>query len=511
MSLLRSDNLLPATAMLSAALIFGLLQYWVWGQAGVFEYPLDDVYIHLAMAKNIVHGTYGVNPGEPASAASSILYPLLLTPFPGTEAQRWLPLLWNSAGLLALAWTFGRLLQVAGFTGALGVFVAIVGPLALNMPGVAFTGMEHTLHALAALLGLLGLWRFLNGGGLSRTFVLAIIIAPLLRFEGAAFSLLACGVVAYRGHPRQGALLALAVIVPLVAFMGFLTAIGLDPLPSSVLAKAEASNGLQPFHTFLANMDQLQSQLALLLVAILAVMFLIRPWLRRKPYADVAVVVTLATLAHLYAGHMGWMFRYEHYLFVLLLCGLCLLRPGRGAGLWPAAALGALGLLAIIQPAVFELYGGTTRAVHLQQAQMARFARDYLKAPVAVNDLGWVSWSAGITGTSGAYILDLWGLGSQKARKMRMAEGGAAPGWADVMVRQANVQFAMIYDQTFAGSLGPDWHPIAHLTMDGPTGALAHGDVTFYATNDAAVAPMRRAVRAFAPTLPLGAHLTEVP
>ena len=37
-----------------------------------FEYPLDDVYIHLAMAEQIAAGGYGVNAGEFASAASSL-------------------------------------------------------------------------------------------------------------------------------------------------------------------------------------------------------------------------------------------------------------------------------------------------------------------------------------------------------------------------------------------------------------------------------------------------------
>jgi hypothetical protein len=505
MSLDRSNARLPALAALSAGLSFALLQYWCWLQAGVFEYPLDDVYIHLAMAKNIAHGTYGINPGEPASAASSVLYPLLLTPFAGTEMQRMLPLFWNSAGLLALAWSYGRLLQVAGFSGLVGVIAAIAGPQALNMPGVAFTGMEHTLHAWVTLVGLLGLWRFLNGGGISAGFVLAVVAAPLLRFEGLAFSLLACAVVAYRGQPRQAGLMAAAVVLPVLGFMAFLTAQGLDPLPSSVLAKAGASDGLRPLRTFLLNMEQLQAKLALLLVLILAVMVLARPWLRRRPYVDIAVVVGLATLAHLYGGHLGWMFRYEHYIFILMIGGLCLLRPDRGAGLWPLAAIGAAGLLIIIQPKVLGAYSTTTRAVHLQQAQMARFAKDYLQAPVAVNDLGWVSWSAD------AYVLDLWGLGSQEARKARMVDGGASPGWADRMVKHKGVEFAMIYDYPFVGGLGPDWHPVAHLTIEGPTGALAHDDVTFYATTATAEAPMRAAVRAFAPSLPAGAQLTEVP
>ena len=90
---------LPLLAVAGAVLGFAVLQLAALRIAGVFEYPLDDVYIHLAMASGMAGGTYGVNAGEAASAASSILYPVLLMPWPGTEAQRLLPLVWNLVGL----------------------------------------------------------------------------------------------------------------------------------------------------------------------------------------------------------------------------------------------------------------------------------------------------------------------------------------------------------------------------------------------------------------------------
>ncbi len=47
---------------------------------GHFTYALDDPYIGLAMAEELLHGNYGINPGEPASAVSTILSPLVMTP-----------------------------------------------------------------------------------------------------------------------------------------------------------------------------------------------------------------------------------------------------------------------------------------------------------------------------------------------------------------------------------------------------------------------------------------------
>ena len=46
---------------------------------GTFMYPLDDTFIHMALARNLsYHGNWGMNPYEFASASSSVLYTLLL-------------------------------------------------------------------------------------------------------------------------------------------------------------------------------------------------------------------------------------------------------------------------------------------------------------------------------------------------------------------------------------------------------------------------------------------------
>jgi len=77
---------LARTAVVSGLVMFAVLQAMAAARAfWTFEYPLDDTYIHLAMASQIAHGGYGVNAGEYSSAASSALYPLLLTPFPDTS------------------------------------------------------------------------------------------------------------------------------------------------------------------------------------------------------------------------------------------------------------------------------------------------------------------------------------------------------------------------------------------------------------------------------------------
>ena len=46
---------------------------------GITMYPLDDTFIHMQIAKNLAfHHTWGIVPGEFASASSSLLYTLIL-------------------------------------------------------------------------------------------------------------------------------------------------------------------------------------------------------------------------------------------------------------------------------------------------------------------------------------------------------------------------------------------------------------------------------------------------
>lgn len=42
-------------------------------RTGGLAYTLDDPYIHLSLAEEILHGNYGINPGEAASPSSSML------------------------------------------------------------------------------------------------------------------------------------------------------------------------------------------------------------------------------------------------------------------------------------------------------------------------------------------------------------------------------------------------------------------------------------------------------
>lgn len=501
----------PLWGMLAALAGFLALQAVAAWHAGVFEYPLDDVYIHLAVASSIAGGGYGVNAGEPASAASSILYPFLLLPFPGTEAQRLLPLFWNVLAVAGAGWVWGLVAVAAGLAGAAGAAVAVAGPVLLNMPGVGFTGMEASLHLLASLVVVLGLWRALTGQGVAVWFLAAAIAAPLLRYEGLALSLLAAGALFLHGHRRAALAVALAVAGGVAAFSLFLVSLGLDPLPSSVLVKtAGLARTGDPVSRLLvglvANLLTPAGALLGLLVVAVAVAMLAAPRLRRGAAGAVLAVAWAAALAHLLLGQIGWMHRYEPYAIASLLAAVLL--AGSAAGPGPGVGLRALALVAIAaagivyMPKLWLSYTWAPRAIHLQQGQMARFAQDYLAGPVAVNDIGRVAWG------NPSYVLDLWGLASAEARRARLGPAEPPAGWAGALTDRHGVRVAMIYDRWIRSGVGPSWRRVATLSLDPPHGALAGTAVAIYATDPAFVDDLRARLAAFAPTLPEGAVLT---
>ena len=124
---------------------------------------------------------------------------------------------------------------------------------------------------------------------------------------------------------------------------------------------------------------------------------------------------------------------------------------------------------------------------------MHRFATDFFPHPVAVNDLGWVSYK------NDMHVLDLWGLGSEKVRKMRVG-GGLSKGNVAQLADEAGSIFAMVYDEWFAGKIPADWCRIAVLTT--PIVTADNADVAFYLIRSDYGAKMQSALAEFATALP---------
>lgn len=498
-------SLTPAKLSLATGLLWmGCLLFWAWqATGGVFEYPIDDTYIHLAVAEQIWAGGYGVNAGEYTSAASSPLYPFLLLPVFGPEVQRLMPQAWNIAALVLACVAWGRLMLATGAPEAWVKIWALTGPIFLNMSGLAMLGMEHTLHMALGLVTLLGLVEVARGAPVRWWLIAALVLAPLIRLEGIALSLAGATVLLLIGHLRMGLMSVAGIVLPLLAFFGYLTTLGLDPLPNSVQAKLNTDNGVkgEGIKDILGVLNftfrQVAGQFLAVMVVLAAVGVALNRALRQTRWAIVAVIAAVS--AHLIVGRIGWMHRYESYAVTLIaaatLIGLGGLRAPWGRIVIIAPALYLAGFY-VISAAYF--FPKQSLALHQQQGEMARFAQEIAQTNVAVNDLGRVVWG------NPNYVLDLWGLASAEALDIRMQ--GAAPGWAGPLAEARGVQLAMIYDVWLSEAVGPGWVKLGVL-MDGTSAPfLGNREVSFYATSAEYAPQLREQLAVFAKDVPAPAR-----
>jgi hypothetical protein len=471
---------------------------------GRFEYALDDVYIHLAMAEQLYAGGYGVNAGEFASAASSPLYPVLLPTWFGIDAQAWLPFLWNIVAISVTGGIVGWALERAELP-RFGLWLAVLAPFAMTMPVVAFTGMENMAHGAASLAIVFGLWRFIETGRIGPWLVLGIFLAPAFRLEGLALALAAAGVVTVQGRLGAGLGLGFLALLPAIAFVGTLTALGLDPLPNSVNAKlpdpsaAEAGLIAGVVTTFRENIATPGGIYVLALTIVVWLMSMIALQRGARGQGLVALAVVASAAAHLAVASTGWMDRYENYLVLALFAVLALLLADTGRVAKTAILSAALVGGVLTYAPNLDNFVHNPRAISLQQAQMARFAKEHLRAPVAVNDLGYVAWN------NPNYVLDLWGLASAEALATRLSN--PSEGWADPLAEAHGVRVAMIYDRWLPEALGADWVPLGQLVLWDAGGPFLGGlVVSFYARSAADARDLEGAIEAWSEGLPEGAE-----
>jgi hypothetical protein len=480
---------------------------------GFFTYTMDDPYIHLAIAEEISHGNYGVNAHEVCAACSSPIWPLFLTPFSAASFGHLVPFILNTlfglaTALLALGRvrrTFGTLTSGAGwefFRAGLVIFFL----LATNTIGLVFTGMEHNLQLLLAVIMVEGLLRMAEEQPPGRLFYLAVIAGPWVRYENLALTAAGLCMLFFSRRKWQACASGAGALGGLAAFSAFLMHLGLSPVPSSIKAKSTLIEG-SLVESLMSNLSRsLTSDRGILLA--LGVSFLLAFTLmsrQSRGWKLAAGALAGAGILHLLCGAYGWWNRYEAYIFAAILWGMC----GIG-GVWFAAGRTSLkpshglALLPILPAIAFPyLYGLAflplaANNIYEQQYQMHRFVTEYWKKPVAVNDLGYVSYR------NDQYVLDLWGLASHQALEARM--NGENPEWMTKLAKEHDVKLAMIYAYSFP-SLPQGWIKVGKLRLSGPRITPAYSEVALFAIGSENAAEIQSLLRQFRESLPKGVVL----
>jgi hypothetical protein len=483
-------------------------------ERGHFTFPIDDPYIHLALAKHIAEGHYGVNAAEFSAPSSSVVWPFLLAPFARLPFAVAVPVIFNTACAVATATIFADLandvLAVDGASKKRRVVVALALAFVVgaNLIGLALLGMEHSLQVLVTVWIAAAIVRDAKGlpGPPSIAIAAAIAMAPLIRYEGLGTSLLAAGYFFARGRrlPALGVVVALA---GLAAFSAALIAHGLGALPTSVVAKSNASAHQSLIVTLLKNIaGQLHAGWAVILAFLGVLAALGRSWSGlRRGERGVAIVMGLALAGHLVVGRSGWFGRYEAYVLAMTYT-LALGVFADTISAWfvrPPPRLQALGLAAfgLVLVSRYASIVATTPLgalnIYQQQGQVARFVHDFYKGPVAVNDLGFVAW------LSDDYVLDMIGLGSQEALRIQQRFPTNTGPYEDELARRHGVRFAAIYEAWFQ-NLPPTWRRCGSLHLGSKRLTASIDTVNFFVLDDAVRSTLVPELRSWQASLPPG-------
>lgn len=496
---------------------------------GHIVYAIEAPYTDLALAQQIAHGHYGLVPGESAAPASSILFPFLLAAFVPLGLGTLSPLIINTVSTLA-AGIFALLLA-----GECGLPLRLISParlfaiaavvtLALNLSGLVFTGLEHSLHVALTVAYLLGLVRFVRRGHCDWWWFVCILVQPLIRFEAAG--MLLADVLIFLAFRRYFyALLTVLIGVALVGgYSAFLTALGLPLLPTSVLARSDWSNEavvshagvvtvvvaiLRNFHDNLNSFGAAQV-LGGMALAVLWLDRLPRLWAQRRiDKSDQARLMTIffisfVSLAQLAGGKLGWIPpRYEAYVLALNLCGLVIVYREKVIAWCGRASWLRVGLFAAALLLIFAGYATQTliaprlsQKEYLGPFQLHRFVTEFYRGPVAVDQLGYVNYD------NPYYVLDLSGLASETARKARAAQRSVE--WMDTLLAERGVTLAIL-NSGEEPAVPAGWTAVAELRTSGDGG----NHPIFYARRPSDVAAIAPSLAAFAAALPRGVRLVE--
>ena len=510
-SFLRNDRLVVGLFFIGAVLL-GFISVLVINR-GVFTYMLDDPYIHLAVAEELAqHGTYGVNPGESSAPCSSPLWPFLMVPFAKLPCFVLAPFFLSvAAGLATALLALGRIRrwfpQDALTLLPAGITIAFL--LATNIIGLVFTGMEHSLQVLLAVVVIEGMLRLAEGAKPTGWVQLAVVIGPWIRYENLALTLPYLAMLFLTGKRTRAVALGFTALSGLIAFSAYLISLNLSPIPASIQAKSSFTDQnflYAALHNIKLSLAHGRGTLVAILVSILLGIAI--AWKQGGIWRLTACLMACAGALHLVAGAYGWVNRYEIYIIAGLIWGLAGtaaaflraadIRPG------PRFAWAVLPLVPTIGLPYFQGLAVLPLAcnnIYEQQYQMHRFVVDFWRKPVAVNDLGYVAFE------NPQYVLDLWGLASIEALKARLH--GEPTGWMSDLSKRHDVGLAMVYAPWFQNR-PPEWKPIAVLRLSRKLITPAWNEVTFYATSADYSSDIKDTILRFRSSLPQGVVIEDI-
>lgn len=501
---------------------------YIYFKLGNWCYPLDDSFIHMAIARNLAqHGIWGVA-GEFSSTSSSPLYTVILAGLNiiFKPLDYYLPLLINTAAFALLLANTHRILNRNGINNTVEFITLSALFFFTPLPVLALSGLEHIIHILLSVI----IMEKMSGHIVSDqkfriTDALMISIMTIclagIRYESLFLIAVLAFIALIRRKYFPAALLILSGVLPIAVYGIISVQNGGMFLPNTVLLKgSEMTGGISflksAYFNFFNNISHAPWLLVIMIInaaILLKEIFSDSSWFRDKNNLQILVFLTVSVL-HLSFAKVGWLFRYEAYLvfiglLVAILQGLkyksALKEIFNRKRIVHAVRLALLGII-ILSPVLYRSIDAVYRLpatsgnIYEQQYQLGRFlSHSYPKEPIIINDIGAICW------LSKNDIIDLNGLGNNNiARAINKKYFNQQ--YLDSLVMLKQVKIAVVYEDLF-GKYLHKWTKAATLKIYG--NYICYSDsVAFFTKDSLTTSKLIFSLQEFSPYMPKTVQIT---
>ncbi|WP_141705147.1 MULTISPECIES: hypothetical protein [Methanobacterium] len=494
---------------------------------GIFTYVLDDPYIHMAMAKNLIlHGVWGVDKYGFTSSSSSPLWIIVLSlAYFLFGVNLFIPFILNiifATIFIFIAYSIFRYYKLQpAYNLIFLLFLIFFTPI----PALAFTGMEHVLQILLIVsFAFIGVQMLCEYKANNLKYIMLLILAALVvavRYEDLIMVLIIAAIFFIKREFWKSLSILGASMVPVFAYGIYSTMNGWFFLPNSLITKtifvesktqAFSLNGIFLLVNNFLNIQNLFIFIPLILaVGLLVFRFREKKILWNSPNILLTLFIGTATL-HMIAARTGWFYRYEAYLIAL---GILTIAIGISEYLpavpkWDKKLISKNLTLIIIIFVLFVSLAGrgycsfnevpkATHNIYDQQYQMGLFIQKYYKGDaVSLNDVGAVNYVTDIKS------VDLLGLSGLNVSKEILKENYTIKN-IDNITRQNHVKVIIVYEDLYrkylTGGIPSDWIKVGQWKITNRITCFMD-TVSFYAIDPKDAENLTKNLKEFSSQLP---------
>jgi hypothetical protein len=467
-----------------------------------YIYPLDDAYIHLAMAKNFaLHDVWGVTRYQFSSTSSSPLFTYLLSVLIkvfGNNDQ--IPLCFNVVLGIGTVYFLNQYFSGV-FEKTQSVVLSVLFTLFFSVLHLqVLSGMEHVFHVFLVVVNIFCLSKIENKWAVFG-FYFSLLLMGVVRFESMFYFMILAFVFVLIKKWKTGILVLLTGFIPIIIFGCFNYQHDGYFFPNSVVVKGTkfSFDSNLPVQLKTILLDNFLFNASFYKIGffpiIISLILILRSFKNKVGFNRIVkdnfliIVFSLLMVCHSMFADFKGMFRYEAYILVGFCMALIPKMKVFFVDFKSSIKNEKLMLGLIVINSVLLIYksfnahkvldkGG--KNIYEQQFQSAKFLNTYYNtSKIVANDIGAITYYTDI------HLLDIAGLGSVETIPFNEDKKHFDQNFKIFLTEYCNrnkYEIAVVYEDWLQGQVPQSWKKVAVLKIQDKYN-VAQDEVSFYSIN----------------------------